>query len=220
MRRLSPYVTAMALRTGLPANGVTALMIASGVAAAYLFALPPLWAAIGGVILVQAHLLFDCSDGEVARITATTSPSGIYLDRLGHYVIDASLFVAYGVRAADGEVGYVVLGAVCAALVLIAKASGDLVAVARAQSGLTKLEDDLPAEPGRLAGARSIASKFPLHRATGAIESSIIVMLAATIDTTSQTLDATRAALWGLFLIAALVVPIRIYANMASSRLR
>ena len=67
MRRLSPYLTRLLLRTPLTPNGVTWLMIAVGLAAAALLTLPGLLPAIGAVVLIQLQLLLDCSDGELAR---------------------------------------------------------------------------------------------------------------------------------------------------------
>src|SRR6185503_7281435 len=60
MRRLSPYVTRLLLRTPISANAVTWLMIVAGVAAAGVLALPGLLPAVGAVLLIQLQLLLDC----------------------------------------------------------------------------------------------------------------------------------------------------------------
>jgi phosphatidylglycerophosphate synthase len=53
------------------------------------------------VVLIQAYLLLDCCDGEVARWRShTSSVRGIYLDRVGHYLTEATLLAALGFRAA------------------------------------------------------------------------------------------------------------------------
>ena len=67
MRRASPYLTRLLIRTPLTPDAVTWLMILVGLAAAALLTLPGLAPAIGVVVLIQLQLLLDCSDGELAR---------------------------------------------------------------------------------------------------------------------------------------------------------
>src|SRR5918997_1342017 len=85
MRRLSPHLTRLLLRTPLTPNGVTWLMIVVGLLAAAVLSLPGLLAPVGALLLVQLQLLLDCSEGELARWTGLRSTAGIYLDRLGHH---------------------------------------------------------------------------------------------------------------------------------------
>ena len=59
-------------------------------------------AAVGAVLLIQLQLLLDCSDGEVARWRDQKSPVGVYLDRIGHWLTEAALPIALGVRADGG----------------------------------------------------------------------------------------------------------------------
>ena len=82
-------------------NGATWLMIAAGLAAAAMLSLPGLPAAVAAALLIQLQILLDCSDGEVARWRQRFSPAGIYLDRVGHYLTEAALPIALGLRA-DG----------------------------------------------------------------------------------------------------------------------
>ena len=67
MRRLSPHCTPLLLRTSFTPNGVTWLMTACGLLAALVLTLPGLAARLAAVVLIQLQLLFDCSDGEMAR---------------------------------------------------------------------------------------------------------------------------------------------------------
>ena len=46
--------------------------------------------------LIQVYFLLDLCDGEVARWRRTTSITGVYLDRVGHYLVEAAAPV--GVR--------------------------------------------------------------------------------------------------------------------------
>src|SRR5215217_6556613 len=101
LRDISPYLTRILLRAGLSANGVTWLMIISAAAAAIATGWPSLLGAILAVILVQLQMLLDCCDGEVARWRQTSSPVGVYLARVGHYVAACGIAVAlaFGARA-------------------------------------------------------------------------------------------------------------------------
>src|SRR5580704_6523898 len=86
MRKLSPAATWVFTRLGWSPNAVTGAFIACGIAAGVVIALGGLASAIGGALLIQAYLLFDCADGELARWSKRTSPAGIYLDGVGHYL--------------------------------------------------------------------------------------------------------------------------------------
>ena len=102
MRRISPYLTRMLVRAGFTANAVTALMIVSGAASGFALLVPGLWGALLAVALTQLQMLWDASDGEVARWRGTSSPLGIFLDRVGHYLTESLIPLALGVRAAGG----------------------------------------------------------------------------------------------------------------------
>src|SRR3712207_4134230 len=67
VRRLSPYLTRALIPTPLTPNAVTWLMILTGVAAAGVLTLPGIVPAVAAVVLIQLQILFDCSDGELAR---------------------------------------------------------------------------------------------------------------------------------------------------------
>ena len=107
-RRVSIHITRAAPRLGLSPNAVTAVLIVVGLGGAAVLAVGGLWPAIVGVVLVQLYLVLDCVDGEVARWTGQTSVKGIYLDRLGHYLVEAqsSLRSAFGPWATKGSGGW------------------------------------------------------------------------------------------------------------------
>src|SRR5919112_5998647 len=112
------------------------LYIRAGVAAAGLLSVDGLLPAIGAVVLIQLQILLDCSDGEVARWRGQSSPRGIYLDRIGHYVTEAGLPIALGIRADEPTLGLIV-----AVLVLLIKSETALVHLARSESGKQPAED-------------------------------------------------------------------------------
>ena len=104
MRRISPYVTRLLLASGITPNGATALMIVSGAAAGVGLLIGGLPGALLAVFCVQLQMLFDCSDGELARWRGRCSTAGVFLDKLGHFTAEALIPVALGVRA-DGGLG-------------------------------------------------------------------------------------------------------------------
>lgn len=89
---LSPFVTKLCLKLHLIPNVVTLCMIGSGIIGAALFALPFLWSKILGTVFIHLWYVFDCSDGEVARITKRFSKFGTEIDYTAH-VINHPLFL-------------------------------------------------------------------------------------------------------------------------------
>jgi phosphatidylglycerophosphate synthase len=219
MRRVSPYVTRLLLRTPLTPNAVTWLMIAVGLAAAGVLSLPGLVPAIGAVLLIQCQLLFDCVDGEMARWLDRRSPVGVYLDRLGHYLTETALPIALGIRADGGwdDIGgWTTLGLVAAVLQLLVKSETALVHVARLESGLGKVEDtQAVAAPqrGLLRSARSMLGHLPFYRAFVAVEFTFLALIA-------ELLDATRGLLIGLIAVGVITALGHLAAILASRRLR
>jgi phosphatidylglycerophosphate synthase len=225
MRRLSPYATLMFVRGGWSPNGVTVAFIVSGVAAGVLAAVPGLAAAFGVFLLIQLYLLFDCSDGELARYTGRFSSTGVFLDRMGHYISEAVLLAGLGIRAQGHFTlsgGYVTVGLAAAICATLIKAETDGVVVARASSGLPGGHDDEALAPRSqgLAQARKLAATLRVHRAIQAPELSALILLTAIIDAASGTLTATRVLAVAALAIGALMAAAHLVAIVASSRLR
>ncbi len=188
LRRLSIYVTRALLPTGISANGVTVLMIGAGVGGAAILVWPSWWAVLICAIAMQLQILFDCSDGEVARVRQTTSPSGVYLDRIGHYATEALLPICISIHVDGGLTdidGWTTLGALTAVVVVLNKAFGDLIHVARGYGRLPLLSEaaDLAApRAGLPAKLRHGLKAFPIYRSFVAIEFSLITLVAALTD--------------------------------------
>ena len=188
MRRLSPYLTRFLLGTGISPNGVTWMMIWYGLAAAAALSGPGLAWAVVAVLLIQVQLLLDCSDGELARWVQHKSPVGVYLDRIGHWLTEAALPIALGVRADE-----VILGLVVAVLVLLIKSETALVHVARAESGKGPVEDrrDVAApRPGLLRSLRRALRVLPFYRAFVAMEFTLLALAAELAGVTDELLIA------------------------------
>jgi phosphatidylglycerophosphate synthase len=226
MRRLSPYLTRLLLRTPITPNGATWLMLLAGLAAAAALTLPGLLWPIAAVALIQLQLALDCSDGELARWTQRSSPMGIYLDRLAHSVTEAALPIGLGIRADSGwdDIGgYTTLGLVVAVLTLLIKAETALVAIARVESGLPRAQDTRAVAAPRgagLAAARAALGRLPFYRAFVAMEATLLALAAAIGDEIAGDLRASRVLVVALVPIAAVTAAGHLAAILASSRLR
>jgi phosphatidylglycerophosphate synthase len=225
LRGVSPYLTRILLRGGFSANGVTWLMIITAAAAAVATGWPTLLGAILAVILVQLQMLLDCCDGEVARWRQTSSPSGVYLDRVGHYVAECGIAVALGVRA-TGEVRisgvWISAGLLLGLLIALNKVENDLVHVARHYAGLTQMQDAEEVRTPRRGGlrtARRLAGLVPFHKVFHSVELSILVLIAAIIDLFVGG-AATKVLLAALVVAAGMTVIGHLVAVLTSSRLR
>ena len=225
MRKLSPYATIVFARLGWSPNAVTVCFMISGVAAGVLAAVPGLPAAVGVAVLIQLYLLFDCSDGELARLTCRFSATGIYLDRMGHYIAEALLLAGLGVRA-QGHFsltgGYVSAGLAAAICATLIKAETDSVVVARASSGLDGKTDDAALAPRSqgLANVRRLASLLRVHRITQAVVLSVLILAAAIADAATGSLTATRVLDIAALAVGALMAVAHLAAIVASRRLR
>ncbi len=225
MRKVSPRATWVFARLGWSPNAVTVAFIVCGVAAGVVVAFGGLGTALAAAVLVQAYLLFDCSDGELARWSKRTSAAGIYLDGIGHYLGEAALLTGLGVRA-QGHLAvsgaYVSAGLAAALLASIVKAETDNVTVARAKAGLPGRHEDEALAPrsGGLALARRLASVLRVHRITQAVELSLLILVAAVVDAARGGLTATRVLIIACLVVAAVMVLAHLAAILASGRLR
>jgi len=226
VRRVSPYVTRLLLRTGVSPNAVTGAMAVVGVGAAGLVSLAGVPAALGAAALIQLQILLDCCDGEMARWLDRRSAAGVYLDRVAHWVTEAALPIGLGVRADGGWSslgGWTSLGLVTAVLVLLVKGETALVAVARAESGLPPVRDAVDVAAPRatgLARLRRLAGRLPLYRAFVAIEFTVCALVAAIVDAAAGDLTGTRVLAVALLPLAGVVAAGHLLAILASSRLR
>lgn len=211
VRRLSLYLTRLVIPTRVTPNAMTWTMVLVGVLAAVCMAIDSVWAALAAVLLIQVQILLDCSDGELARWRGQSSPVGIYLDRVAHYVTETLFPIALGIRADEP-----VLGLVAAVLALAVRTETALVAVARLESGRDKAEDtSVVAAPQvtLLARLRSAVGFFPFFRAFIAIEATLLSLLA-------QVLDLTPELVIALVPIAAITAVGHLLAIVTSARLR
>ena len=218
IRRASPYLTRELIKTPFTPNGVTWLMLLSGLAAAAVLCLPGLLPAVAAFLLIQLQILLDCSDGELARWRNVRSTTGVYLDRIAHWATETALPIALGIRAEEPALGLVV-----AVLVLLIKGESALVTVARADAGLPPAADTKAvAAPraGLLRRARRLLGRLPFYRAFVAMEFTLLALAAAVVDVVTDSLDGSRVLVIALIPVAALTVVGHLVAILASDRLR
>jgi len=229
MREISLRCTRYLLNSPLSANQYTGLMIVAGMAAGVALLVPGLAGAILGALLIQLYLLLDCVDGELARWRKQTSITGVYLDRVGHYLSEAALLVGFGVRTADifhkdgasTQWGWAFLGTLAALGAILIKAETDLVDVARSRSGLPAVKDEASApRSSGLALARRAAAALKFHRLVGGVEASLLILVAGIADHVHGDLFFSRIAVAALAAIAVLQTLLHLVSILASSRLR
>ncbi|MYW06459.1 CDP-alcohol phosphatidyltransferase family protein [Streptomyces sp. SID3343] len=228
MRQISLQVTRRIVGTRVTPNGLTYLMILAGIAAGAALILPGIAGPLAALVLVQLYLLLDCIDGEVARWRRQTSVTGVYLDRVGHYLSEAALLSGAGLHAAGvldggGFNGYATLGVVAALGAILIKSETDLVDGARAKSGLPPVQDAaaVPRSSGA-ASLRKIVASLKFHRLVGAVEASIFLLLAGVLDLVLDDggLLYSRIAVTALAAIALLQTVLHLVSVLMSSRLR
>src|SRR5690554_3896408 len=219
----------MLLKTSISANGVTGLMILVGWATALSLLVPGIAGAALALVLGQLQMLIDCCDGEVARWRGTSSPAGVFLDKVGHYTTEALIPIVLGVRAAEypfttpHDFVWTTLGFALAVLIVLNKALNDMVHVARANAGLPKLADRKgEAEPSQrlVARLRRAARYVPFHRLYHSVELTMLAFLAAIVGLFVGAEVADRALLIALVPLAALALVGHFVAIMASRRVR
>lgn len=219
MRKISPYLSKVLLSLGLSPTFVTWLMVLSGWIAAVSVIKTGLIGVILAVIFAQLQMLFDCCDGEMARVSQKYNPAGIFIDRFGHYSTEALLSIAFGIRVFlenEDLVVAIIYGLVLALLVTFNKVLNDMVHVARSFSNLGKLSEDRGVAVPRnkaIALVRSVFRFFPIHKIYHSVELSIIFLLSAIFGI-------SEIVLMLLTLSAFITVVGHLVAILSSSRLR
>lgn len=83
-RRLARYAAAAAANRGISANGVTLISATLSAAAVLLIAAAPAspWLGVATAVLLAAGYVLDSADGQVARLTGSSSLAGEWLDHV------------------------------------------------------------------------------------------------------------------------------------------
>jgi phosphatidylglycerophosphate synthase len=180
LRRVSPYLTRLLLKTPITANGVTYLMIATGVSISLALQISGIAGLIVAFLLSQLQMLWDCCDGEIARWRESQSPKGVFLDRVGHYLTESFIPIALAYRISNDNYELLFLAALVSVFILLNKGFNDSVHVARAYSQLPKIADskDVGAPKSSLLKmARAPFKVFAVQRLFHSVEMSILILL-------------------------------------------
>lgn len=186
LRRLSPYLTRILISLKFSPNAVTWLMILTGLSAALTLLIPGMLGVVLALMLGQLQMLWDCCDGEIARWRNTQSPKGVFLDRVGHYLTESLIPVAFALRLSgwpsdtvtDWKLAFI--GALISIMILLNKGFNDIVHVARAFAGLSKLSDSKESgapSSGLLRVAKAPFRILAVQRLFHSVEMSIIIAI-------------------------------------------
>jgi phosphatidylglycerophosphate synthase len=118
-RRVGYLLARLAGNAGLTPNAVSILAAVVGLAGGVL--LYDAGTALGGVGLLVLHGALDSADGQLARMTGTTSEMGRVLDGVAGYLTHTAIYLAIGFGAVHRGEGWwffggVVLAGLCTAL--------------------------------------------------------------------------------------------------------
>ena len=94
----APFVVLLA-RTAVTPNQITLFTLLVFAVGAMVLALCPAWSAlIGAAVIIELAYVFDCVDGQLARLKQSSSPVGAHLDFLMDELKAFLLVAAVGVR--------------------------------------------------------------------------------------------------------------------------
>ncbi|MDR3341934.1 MAG: CDP-alcohol phosphatidyltransferase family protein [Treponema sp.] len=96
LRPLSIPVTWVALRLRLSANAVSYISVIFSIGGGILFSMQGFWLPLWGAILLQVFSIFDCVDGNIARVTNTASPWGGWADAVMGFIAYTMVFLSTG----------------------------------------------------------------------------------------------------------------------------
>lgn len=104
VRKISIFFTYLFIKLGIGANQTTLLSILSGLGGCYLLSFGDYKLSIYGAVLINAWMLFDCMDGEIARYRGP-SELGASLEVLNSDLMYAALLpsIAVGVFRYSGQ---------------------------------------------------------------------------------------------------------------------
>lgn len=182
LRNLSPYLTRLLLKTPITANGVTYLMIISGISISAALQIPGLLGIFLAFFLSQLQMLWDCCDGEIARWRETQSPKGVFLDRVGHYLTESLIPIALAWRINEDGYELLFFAALISVFILLNKGFNDAVHVARAYASLPKLADSKAVGEAKsliIRVARAPFRIFAVQRFFHSVEMSILILVFA-----------------------------------------
>lgn len=86
------------IRIGFSANAVTLLSLFFGICGSLFFYISNRWINLAGMALVIFSAILDCCDGQVARLTGTSSQLGRVLDGAADFLNYLAIYLVLGLR--------------------------------------------------------------------------------------------------------------------------
>lgn len=121
VRKASYFLTYIMINLGITANQASIISAAVAFGGCVLLSINNRMCMITGVVLINLWIVFDCVDGNIARVKKESSYVGEFFDAVCGYVLIAFVFLSIGVAAFHtsdflGEYQYVmiIIGAVAA----------------------------------------------------------------------------------------------------------
>jgi hypothetical protein len=96
-RKLSFVLTPFIAKLPVTPNMLTVGSVITGVPGACLFMMPGVIYYLVGVLLIVSWYFLDVLDGDLARFKGMESLKGVYLDSLGHYLVNPLIFSSFSV---------------------------------------------------------------------------------------------------------------------------
>ncbi len=95
LRKLSFIITPIIARLPITPNMLTTCSIFIGIAGAIFLMLPGFEKYLAGVLLILTWYFLDAVDGDLARYKHMQSLKGVYIDTLGHYIVNPLIFSSF-----------------------------------------------------------------------------------------------------------------------------
>lgn len=99
-RKPSLIVTPVIARLAVTPNMLTVCSIIMGTAGAIFLMVPGMKSYFTGLFLVFSWYFLDVVDGDLARFKQMQSLKGIYIDTLGHYIVNPLIFSSFSIYLA------------------------------------------------------------------------------------------------------------------------
>ena len=161
-------------RMGIAANVISVFSLLLAITSGIFFGLGGLHFSLAGCLLAYLFILFDCVDGEVARLTGTAGGSGNVLEELSVVVLFASIIagVGFGAARTDGNQWHTIAAFVC---ISSSWGWGKVVKFGQTSSAAGKIKVDMISEESSIERLRSITQ--PIFSPPGMILFLLLLIL-------------------------------------------
>ena len=97
LKRISPYFTRFFIEYNISANQITFCSIMLGIIGNFMFVFGNFYSMLLGCFFYQFWNLFDCVDGEIARVTNVKTAGGKYLETISVVITECAFVACLGI---------------------------------------------------------------------------------------------------------------------------